>query len=123
MWNRFHIGTGSGPDGRQSVRDRLLEFGPGRGDGAPGESSKTQMLQSRLVARRAAVASLGFVPGAVAVAVGQVKTTVPDVVPGARPAAVERITIHGKALEGNLGGDAADRDVFVLLLPSYSESV
>ena len=36
----------------------------------------------------------------------QVKTTVPDVVPGARPATVERITIHGKALEGNLEADA-----------------
>jgi hypothetical protein len=55
-----------------------------------------------------------------AVAVGQVKTTVPDVVPGARPAAVERITIHGKALEGNLEGDAADRDAFVFLPPSYA---
>ena len=31
----------------------------------------------------------------------QVKTTVPDLVPGARPATVERITIHGTALEGN----------------------
>jgi hypothetical protein len=81
------------------------------------------MPQSRLLASRAAVASLRLVLGAVAVAVGQVKTTVPDVVPGARPAAVERITIHGKALEGSLGGDAADRAVFVLLLPSYTESV
>ena len=41
---------------------------------------------------------------------GQVKTTVPDVVAGARPATVERITIHGTALEGNLEGDAVDRD-------------
>ena len=38
---------------------------------------------------------------------GQVKTTVPDVVPGARPATVERITIHGKALEGNLEDSTA----------------
>jgi hypothetical protein len=37
----------------------------------------------------------------------QVKTTVPDVVPGARPATVERITIHGKALEGNLEDSTA----------------
>jgi enterochelin esterase-like enzyme len=49
----------------------------------------------------------------------QVKTTVPDVVPGARPATVERITIHGKALEGNLEADAADRTVLVFLPPSY----
>ena len=50
----------------------------------------------------------------------QVPTTVPDVVPGARPATVERITIHGKALEGNLEGDAVDRTVLVFLPPSYS---
>jgi S-formylglutathione hydrolase FrmB len=78
------------------------------------------MLPSRFVVRRAAVASQGLVLAAVAVAVGQVKTTVPEVVPGARPAALERITIHGKALEGNLEGDAADRDVFVFLPPSYA---
>jgi S-formylglutathione hydrolase FrmB len=51
---------------------------------------------------------------------GQVKTTVPDVVPGTRPATVERITIHGKALEGNLEGDAVDRSVLVFLPPSYA---
>jgi enterochelin esterase-like enzyme len=50
----------------------------------------------------------------------QVKTRVPDVVPGARPATVERITIHGKALEGNLEGDAVDRPVVVVLPPSYT---
>jgi len=51
---------------------------------------------------------------------GQVKTTVPDVVPGAPPAAVDRITIHGRALEGNLEGDAVDRAVLVFLPPSYA---
>jgi S-formylglutathione hydrolase FrmB len=51
---------------------------------------------------------------------GQVKTTVPDVVAGARPASVERITIHGQALEGNLEGDAVDRTVLVFLPPSYA---
>ena len=50
----------------------------------------------------------------------QVKTTVPDVVPGARPATVERITVHGKALEGNLEEDAVDRPVLVFLPPSYA---
>ena len=44
------------------------------------------------------------------VLLGQVKTNVPDVVAGARPAVVERIKIHGQALEGNLEGDAVDRD-------------
>lgn len=33
---------------------------------------------------------------------------------------VEKITVHGKSLEGNLEGDSADRDVFVYLPPSYS---
>jgi len=41
---------------------------------------------------------------------------------GARPATVERITIHGKALEGNLEADAADRTVLVFLPPSYARA-
>jgi S-formylglutathione hydrolase FrmB len=53
-------------------------------------------------------------------AAGQVKTTVPDVVAGAHPVTVERITIHGKALEGNLEGDAVDRTVLVFLPPGYA---
>jgi enterochelin esterase-like enzyme len=52
-------------------------------------------------------------------AVAQVQTDVPPVVAGAKPAAVERITIHGASLEGNLEGDAVDRDVIVILPPSY----
>ena len=32
---------------------------------------------------------------------------------------LEHITVHGKALEGNLEGDSSDRDVFVYLPPSY----
>jgi hypothetical protein len=32
---------------------------------------------------------------------------------------VQHIRIHGEALEGNLGGNAVDRDVFVFLPPSY----
>jgi S-formylglutathione hydrolase FrmB len=49
----------------------------------------------------------------------QVQTEVPAVVAGAKPAAVEHIKVHGKALEGNLEGDAVDRDVIVILPPSY----
>jgi S-formylglutathione hydrolase FrmB len=33
---------------------------------------------------------------------------------------VERITVHGASLEGNLEGNAADRDVLVFLPPSYA---
>jgi S-formylglutathione hydrolase FrmB len=54
--------------------------------------------------------------------VAQVKTNVPDVVAGARPAIVERIKIHGKALEGNLEGDAVDRDAIVFLPPSSNQN-
>jgi enterochelin esterase-like enzyme len=36
-----------------------------------------------------------------------------------RPGTVERITVHGKALAGNLEGDSPDRDVTVYLPPSY----
>src|SRR6202046_5519781 len=49
----------------------------------------------------------------------QVQTDVPPPVAGAKPVAVEHIKVHGAALEGNLEGDAADRDVFVFLPPSY----
>ncbi len=54
-------------------------------------------------------------------ALAQVQTEVPPPVPGAKPVAVERIQIHGAALEGNLEGDAVDRDVFVFLPPSYQK--
>ncbi|HEX8772614.1 MAG TPA: alpha/beta fold hydrolase [Pyrinomonadaceae bacterium] len=50
----------------------------------------------------------------------QVQTEVPPVVPGAKPVAVEHVKVHGASLEGNLEGDAVDRDVFVFLPPSYA---
>ena len=43
-------------------------------------------------------------------------------VPGAKPVTVEHIKIHGAALEGNLEGDAVDREVFVFLPPSYQRT-
>src|SRR3954462_14178031 len=63
------------------------------------------------------VASVGALVG-----VAQVKTNVPDVVIGARPAIVERVTIHGQALAGNLEGGAGDRDALVFLAPGYKQS-
>ena len=51
----------------------------------------------------------------------QEATEVPPVVPGAQPALVEHIKIHGAALEGNLEGDAVDRDAIVFLPPSYTK--
>ena len=50
----------------------------------------------------------------------QVQTIVPPPVPGAKPMTVEHIKIHGESLEGNLEGDAVDRDTLVLLPPSYA---
>jgi S-formylglutathione hydrolase FrmB len=50
----------------------------------------------------------------------QVSTQVPPVVPGAKPVTVEHIKVHGASLEGNLEGDAVDRDVLVYLPPSYA---
>ncbi len=52
-------------------------------------------------------------------ALAQADTPAPAVVPGAKPVRVERIKIHGAALEGNLEGNAVDRDALVLLPPSY----
>jgi enterochelin esterase-like enzyme len=77
-----------------------------------------KISKRRLAALTAALAATA---GSLA-AVGQVKTNVPDEVPGARPAIVERIKIHGKALEGNLEGDAVDRDAIVFLPPSYNQN-
>jgi pimeloyl-ACP methyl ester carboxylesterase len=51
----------------------------------------------------------------------QVQTIVPPVIPTAKPVTVEHIKIHGAALEGNLEGDAVDRDVIVYLPPSYAK--
>ena len=49
----------------------------------------------------------------------QVATPAPPVVPGAKPVTVERITVHSPAIEGNLEGESADREVIVVLPPSY----
>ena len=65
--------------------------------------------------------TLGVIVGLGPRVAAQVQTDVPAVVPGAKPVSVERIKIHGKALEGNLEGDAVDRDVLVFLPPSYQK--
>jgi hypothetical protein len=51
----------------------------------------------------------------------QVQTDAPPVVPGAKPVATERIRIHGASLEGNLAGEAVDREAIVFLPPSYKK--
>jgi enterochelin esterase-like enzyme len=54
-------------------------------------------------------------------AAAQVQTEIPPVIPGAKPVTVEHIKVHGVSLEGNLEGEAADRDVIVFLPPSYGK--
>jgi enterochelin esterase-like enzyme len=51
--------------------------------------------------------------------VAQVATEVPPVVPGAKPVTVQHVKVHGASLEGNLEGNAVDRDVIVVLPPGY----
>lgn len=51
----------------------------------------------------------------------QVQTEVPAPVAGAKPVKMEKIKIHGQALESNLEGDAVDRDVLIFLPPSYAK--
>ena len=56
---------------------------------------------------------------AAAPALAQVQTEVPPVIAGAPSVTVEHIKIHGPSLEGNLEGEAVDRDAIVFLPPSY----
>ena len=73
---------------------------------------KTRLLHRLLLAT---TVSLPFSLGA------QVQTEVPSPVSGAKPVTVEHVKVHGVALEGNLEGNAVDRDVFVFLPPSYAK--
>jgi len=50
-----------------------------------------------------------------------VQTEVPPAISGAKPVSVEDIKVRGTALEGNLEGDAVDRNVIVFLPPSYAK--
>jgi S-formylglutathione hydrolase FrmB len=68
---------------------------------------------------RLACVALVLATAIAAPAGAQLQTEVPAAVAGAKPVSVERIKIHGTALEGNLEGDAVDRDVLVFLPPSY----
>lgn len=68
----------------------------------------------------AAMAALSLsAPGA---APAQVATGVPAPVSGARPVTLQWVKVHSPAIAGNLEGDSADRDVLVVLPPSYAAS-
>ncbi|HEY6125100.1 MAG TPA: alpha/beta fold hydrolase [Steroidobacteraceae bacterium] len=64
----------------------------------------------------AALLLLAFQTGT---ATAQTQSEVPPPVSGAPPATLETIKVHGRALEGNLEGNSADRDVLVFLPPGY----
>jgi enterochelin esterase-like enzyme len=69
----------------------------------------------KLTAR--ALAAAGVLAGLAACA------TTPPAEPGAEGAVrVDRITVHGASLEGNLLGEAVDREVLVYLPPSYDSA-
>ena len=74
-----------------------------------------------MIMQRLHVMALAFTLTMSPAVLAQVKTVVPEVVAGAKPVTVEHVKIHSQALEGNLGGDAADRDVIVYLPPSYAK--
>ena len=53
-------------------------------------------------------------------ALSQAQTKAPPLVAAAKSATVRHIKVHAPTLEGNLEGEAADRDVLVVLPPSYA---
>lgn len=55
-----------------------------------------------------------------ALAHAQVATNTPPLVPNAKSASVQIVTIHGASLAGNLSAEATDRDAVVVLPPSYA---
>jgi enterochelin esterase-like enzyme len=67
--------------------------------------------------RLAAIMALGL--AAPMAAGAQVTTKAPPPVAGAKPVTIERIKVHSVAIEGNLEGESADRDVLVVLPPGY----
>ena len=58
--------------------------------------------------------------GLPALASAQVATDAPEPVAGALPTKVEKISVYSDAIAGNLEGNPADREVFVVLPPSYA---
>jgi len=67
------------------------------------------------------VMALSLVVGLAVSVAAQVQTEVPPVISDAKPVLVERIKIHGTTLEGNLEGNAVERDILVFLPPSYAK--
>jgi len=66
--------------------------------------------------------ALALATCAPSIATAQVTTNPPPAVPNAPPVTIERIKVHAPSIEGNLEGESADRDVLVVLPPSYAKS-
>jgi len=60
--------------------------------------------------------------GAAAPLLAQAGTNTPPLVAGARAVTVQHIKVHAPTIEGNLEGESADRDVMVVLPPSYASA-
>ncbi|WP_454884702.1 alpha/beta hydrolase [Sphingomonas oryzagri] len=78
-------------------------------------------LRSRLqpITFGLALASAAVAPH---LALAQVATNPPPAVAGAAPVTIEHIKVHAPSIEGNLEGESADRDVLVVLPPSYARA-
>jgi hypothetical protein len=61
-----------------------------------------------------------FVVVSVCFAISAVSAQAPTATSTPINGSFEKITVHGRSLEGNLEGDSPDRDVFVYLPPSYA---
>jgi S-formylglutathione hydrolase len=79
------------------------------------ESARLEESMVHLTSPRAVVVILAF--GLTAGLYAQGRGAGPR--PASTPGTVEKITVHGKALEGNLEGDSPDREATVYLPPSY----
>jgi S-formylglutathione hydrolase FrmB len=80
-------------------------------------SSLINSIKSRFFCLIALAITVALAPQLAA----QLQTDVPAVIPSAKPVTVEHIKVHGTSIEGNLEGDAVDRDVLVFLPPSYAQ--
>lgn len=79
----------------------------------------------RASARRRATlacASFALLMGGATPAFAQVQTHVPAPIAGARAVTVLRIKVHAPSIVGNLEGETPERDVLVMLPPSYATS-
>ncbi|WP_416465456.1 alpha/beta hydrolase [Sphingomonas sp. VDB2] len=70
--------------------------------------------------RVTAVLTAIFAAGTMPVS-AQMATDGPVAVAGAKAVTIERIKVHAPTIEGNLEGEATDRDVLVVLPPSYGK--